>query len=84
MTKHANEMTYAWKDIGQLFVNGVGLDDVIQGRIANCYMVGAFAAVAHREPETIRNAIKDNGDGTYTVRFFERSYGGRPTEVLIT
>jgi hypothetical protein len=44
-------------------------DAVEQGAIGNCYFVSALASVAQSNPELIRNAIKDNGDGTYTVTF---------------
>jgi hypothetical protein len=32
--------------------------------------------VAQQDPQVIRNAIKDNGDGTYTVRFYEKQGSG--------
>lgn len=44
-------------------------DAVKQGHIGNCYFEGALGAVASSNPELIRDAIKDNGDGTYTVTF---------------
>lgn len=85
LTKHTTDTT--WKPVqdGKLFVDGVSYDDVVQGSIANCYMVGAFAAVAQANPDAIKNAIKENADGTYTVRFFEKSYyGATPKAVEIT
>lgn len=38
-----------------------------QGQVGDCYFESALAAVATANPQAIRNAIKDNGDGTYTV-----------------
>ncbi len=85
LTKHATDTTWKPVENGKLFVDGVSYDDVVQGSIANCYMVGAFSAVAHANPDTIKNAITENADGTYTVRFFEKSsYSGLPREVKIT
>lgn len=85
LTKHTTDTT--WKPVqgGKLFVDGVNFDDVVQGSIANCYMVGAFSAVAQADPDAIKNAIKENSDGTYTVRFFEKSSGGamKPVEVTV-
>ncbi|MEW5740981.1 MAG: C2 family cysteine protease [Myxococcota bacterium] len=85
LTKHATSVS--WNPVspsGALYVDGVSYDDVIQGSIANCYMVSAFSAVAQSDPDAITRAIKDNGDGTYTVRFFEDAYGGfRPVEVTV-
>lgn len=37
--------------------------------IGNCYFVAAMASMAQVKPEAIRDMIKDNKDGTYTVKF---------------
>jgi hypothetical protein len=85
LTKHATDTTWKPVEGGKLFVDGVSFDDVVQGSIANCYMVGAFSAVALANPDAIRNAITENPDGTFTVRFFERSsFNGPMREVKIT
>ncbi len=55
---------------GDLFVDGVDEEDVEQGAIADCYFASSMAAVAQDHPELIEDAITDNGDGTYRVRFF--------------
>lgn len=49
--------------------DGIKPDAIKQGMIGNCYFVAALAAVAKSNPESIRNMIKDNNDGTYTVTF---------------
>jgi Calpain family cysteine protease len=79
-----------WKPVdGQLFVNGVGADDPIQGAIGDCYLVSGLASLANVQPEVIRDAIKDNGDGTYTVTFKPDSFLGlfgrsnKPIEVTV-
>lgn len=75
LAKHGSELSYDWLP-GTLFVNGASAEDVVQGSIANCYMVAAFAAVAKQSPEVIENAITDNKDGTFTVRFHDNvGYG---------
>ncbi len=85
LTKHATDLT--WKPVqdGTLFVDGISFDDVVQGSIANCYLVGAFSAVAQSNPDTIKNALKENADGTVTVRFYEQSTSGtmKPVDVTI-
>ncbi len=85
LTKHSTSVT--WTPVqpsGSLYVDGISYDDVIQGSIANCYMVAAFSSLAQQNPDAIKNAIKDNGDGTYDVRFFEKSYSGyRPVTVKV-
>lgn len=60
--------------------NGIQASDVRQGAIADCYLASALAAVANANPDAIRKAIKDNGDGTYTVTFYEVSWDGTKRE----
>ena len=44
-------------------------DAIKQGTIGDCYFEAAVASVAHRNPQSIRDMIHDNCDGTYTVTF---------------
>lgn len=55
---------------GSLFVNGAAYTDINQGQIGDCYLLASLAEVALRSPSTITNMFIVNGDGTYTVRFF--------------
>jgi hypothetical protein len=55
---------------GSLFVNGPNYGDVIQGQLGDCYFVAAMAGVARFSPQLIQQMAIDNGDGTFTVRFF--------------
>jgi Calpain family cysteine protease len=71
---------------GPLFIDGPKADDVRQGAIGDCYFPAAMASLAFWKPEAIRDAIKDNGDGTYTVKFHDNGgYGGsgRPVEIKV-
>ena len=68
---------------GPLFIDGAKPSDVRQGAIGNCYFPAALASLAHFKPDAVQNAIKDNGDGTYSVRFYESSYSGRGRPVDI-
>ncbi len=63
--------------------NGVQVNDVRQGAITDCYLPAAMAAVVNANPETIKNAITDNGDSTFTVRFYQVDWQGKKTEVKI-
>jgi hypothetical protein len=62
---------------GKAFVKGaadtkdIDPNDVSQGQLGDCYFVAALAALAHQSPETLRQRVKENGDGTYTVTFHE-------------
>jgi Ca2+-binding RTX toxin-like protein len=55
---------------GQLFVNGPSYEDVAQGKTSDCYFVAALGEVAKKCPLIIYQMITDNGDGTYTVKFY--------------
>jgi hypothetical protein len=55
---------------GALFQNGPGFRDVRQGNLGDCYFVAALAEVALDRPQAIKDMFTDNGDGTFTVRFF--------------
>jgi hypothetical protein len=57
---------------GSLFGSGgPSPRDVVQGESADCYFLAPLAETAFRQPGAIRNMFIDNGDGTYTVRFFD-------------
>lgn len=73
--KHRDQATWA-PTSGSLFVNGVAPDDALQGALGNCYLVSGLASLAQVQPEVIQNAIRDNGDGTFTVKFHKDSLLG--------
>jgi len=57
---------------GTLFgPNGPLASDVAQGAAGDCYFLSNLAETAQQAPQDIENMFIDNGDGTYTVRFFE-------------
>ncbi len=68
---------------GPLFVNEPTPADVRQGAIGNCYFPAALAAVAHTNPAAVKDMIKQNPDGSYTVRFYENGNKSRPVEVKV-
>jgi hypothetical protein len=55
---------------GTLFGSGPAYNDAVQGLVSDCYYVAALSGIAYRSPQSIRDAFIDNGDGSYTVRFF--------------
>jgi len=69
---------------GKAFIKGKGdkgkvaMNDVNQGYLGDCYFIASLAALAQRNPAAIKQGIKDNGDGTYTVKF-----PGEGAEVLV-
>jgi hypothetical protein len=55
---------------GSLFVGGISHTDVDQGEVGDCYFLSALANTALHAPAKILNMFYDNGDGTFTVKFF--------------
>jgi len=46
--------------------------DIDQGAIGNCYLMASLSSLAAKTPQTIRDMIIDNGDDTFSVRFFNK------------
>jgi hypothetical protein len=58
---------------GALIQGGVNYQDVRQGVLGDCYLLAGLAEIALKTPNIIANdkqLFTDNGDNTYTVRFF--------------
>ena len=65
---------------GSISPDGISPGDIQQGSLGDCYFLAALASVAQQHPEVIWDAIKDNGDGTYTVTFYQ---DGKPVEITV-
>lgn len=68
---------------GPLFLNEPTPGDVRQGAIGNCYFPAALSAIAHVSPNALKDTIKQNQDGTFTVRFYENGNRQRPVDIKI-
>jgi sorbitol-specific phosphotransferase system component IIA len=55
---------------GNLFNGTPSRADARQGALGDCYFIAAVASIADSNPDAVRNMFVDNGDGTYTVRFY--------------
>ncbi|KAM3104920.1 C2 family cysteine protease [Phormidesmis sp. 146-33] len=66
----ADPMTMYQRANGSLFVDGISWQDVDQGGVGDCYFMASLAAVARTDHTIIDNMITDNGDDTFTVRFY--------------
>lgn len=66
--------TYAYASArGALFgVGGPKYSDVVQGAVGDCYLVGTLGELALKSQAAITSMFIVNGDGTYTVRFFNK------------
>jgi hypothetical protein len=56
--------------------NVVEWNDIKQQDLGDCYFMSSLGEVAKANPQLIQDAIKDNGDGSYTVRFYEKKGEG--------
>jgi hypothetical protein len=66
--------SYTYKTAsGSLFVNGAAYTDVLQGNLGDCYFIASLGAIAKSNTTPITNMFTDNGDGTWTVRFYYKS-----------
>jgi Calpain family cysteine protease len=85
MQKHEGLVTWVRPpQASTLFRNGVSFADAIQATVADCYFVAALASLAQKNPQAIYNAVRDNQDGTYSVRFFRTVLGvHRPVYVTV-
>ncbi len=64
----------SWSDQSDepLFAHPPVVNDIKQRLVSNCYMMAATAGLVNCSPALLRSCIKDNNDGTVTVRLFER------------
>ncbi len=67
--KKENEMIDRTKE--ELFPHEPCVEDVGQGCLGDCYLISLLAGIVNSRPMLIKNMLKDNGDGTVTVRFFK-------------
>jgi hypothetical protein len=60
---------------GSLFPKTPSHNDEFQGELGDCYFISALGMIADQNPQAIENMFVDNGDGTFTVRFYTGAYG---------
>jgi hypothetical protein len=68
------------KNAGLFGANGPRPEDVDQGRLGDCFFMSVVGSLVANSPEAIRDMIKDNRDGTYSVRFYDN---GKPVTIVI-
>lgn len=73
--------------VGPTYTGPVRVEDINQGYLGDCFLVGSLAALAHAKPGKIRDAIrKGDKPGTYKVTLHRvgengRDYGTREIEI---
>ena len=55
---------------GSLFPHTPSHTDEYQGELGDCYFISALGTLADSNPAAVENMFINNGDGTYTVRFY--------------
>jgi len=76
----------SWKKSSDsLFPHEPTPNDVKQGiGVQDCYCLSVLTQVAATDPGYIKDMLKDNDDGTVTVRFFTRNAKKEPEPVYVT
>lgn len=69
---------------GELYRDGLSPNDVEQGQLGDCYLLSALAGFAQTSPKVLTDAITDNQNGTYTVRFFRDDPAFGPQAEYVT
>lgn len=67
-----------------LFEGPVSVKDVRQGAIGDCFLIAGIYEIAARNPQAIHDMMRDNGDGTVTVRLFSKDVNGELKPKAIT
>ena len=71
-TKLINAFSY-WSDQKDtpLFAHEPTINDLKQRLVSNCYMLAGVTGLINQNPDLIKQCIRDNGNGTVTVRLYE-------------
>lgn len=78
------DMGYVDRFDAPLFSHEPTPDDIMQGKLGDCYFIAALCSVAANNPQIIRDMMKDNGDGTVTVRLYDEKKDGKLEPMYIT
>ncbi len=70
----SSTITYA-SAAGPLFVGTPSINNEKQGALGDCYLIATLGSLASSDPDSVRNMFIDNGDSTFTVRFYSGTYG---------
>ena len=76
---YATAREKSMKDV-PIFPHEPRMTDIKQGYSGTCYLLGVLSNIAGAHPQKIRDMIKDNGDGTATVRLYGKDETKKPTK----
>jgi hypothetical protein len=70
------DSSYVYKTVsGSLFPTTPSIANEFQGELGDCYFISSLGTIADQNPAAIEDMFINNGDGTYTVRFYTGTYG---------
>lgn len=58
-----------------LFPHPPCAEDLVQNQVGDCFMMATLAQTAQTHPDLLKEMVRDNKDGTATVRFYYREKG---------
>lgn len=71
---HTDGQVVYQRRTGALFVNAATADDPKQGDLGDCRVIAFLSAFAAAKPGELEKRVRDNGDGTCTVTFYQGKY----------
>lgn len=73
------DLHWKWPD-GSLLDGAPSVDDIAQGDLGDCWFLASLGAELRADPQFLQKHVRDNGNGTYTVTFYD---DGKPVPVTV-
>lgn len=70
-TSHSFFISYSDRRGDCLFPHEPSINDIEQRGLGDCYLQAAVSSLVMSRPGKLKEGMRDNGDGTVTVRFFK-------------
>lgn len=70
--KDEQRQEYADRKKDVLFPHEPTVNDIHQRGLGDCYLQGGIASLVLNNPQVLKDGIRDNRDGTVTVRFYKK------------
>lgn len=70
--KDEQRQEYADRKKDVLFPHEPTVNDIHQRGLGDCYLQGGIASLVLNNPQMLKDGIRDNRDGTVTVRFYKK------------
>ncbi len=67
-----------------LFPHEPNINDIAQGLVGDCFYLTALTNIVSMNPDFIKDAMRDNMDGTVTVRLYSKDEYGKYEPVYVT